>query len=104
MVSTDIYHCVATIILKFNDCNNLLYKYSTRRITMIDFFKKLFGSAVKIPADAPYKVEAPTEAPVSEAAMPFPAPKPTEKPAKKTATKSATKPATKTRKPKTAKS
>ena len=30
---------------------------------MIDFFKKLFGSAVKVPAEtpAPYKVETPAE-------------------------------------------
>jgi hypothetical protein len=31
---------------------------------MLDFFKKLFGASVKVPAEAPYKVEAP--APVVE--------------------------------------
>ena len=63
---------------------------------MIAFLKKLFGSAVKVPAEAPYKVETPAEAPVSEPALLFPAPKPT----KKSATKSAVKTAPKARKPK----
>ena len=58
---------------------------------MINFFKKLFGSAVKVPAEAPYKVEAPV--PVAKVA-PFPAPK---KVAKKPAVKKAT--TTKPRKP-----
>jgi hypothetical protein len=63
---------------------------------MIDFFKKLFGSAVKVPAEAPYKVEAPViqDAPVEgnftkeqvQAAV---------KSAKKSTAKPATKPAVK---------
>lgn len=56
---------------------------------MIEFFKKIFGSAVKVPAEAPYKVEAPVEE------TPFPVEKATKKSAKKPTVKKAT-----TRKPK----
>jgi hypothetical protein len=58
------------MIFKDNDKNG---KYSTRRITMLEFFKKLFGST---PAETPvpYKVESPVvEAPKVEQ-FPFPAP------------------------------
>ena len=46
---------------------------------MIEFFKKLFGSAVKVPAEAPYKIEAPV---VQTQVDQFPFPAPADKPAK----------------------
>ena len=39
-----------------------LTKYSTRRIIMLEFFKKLFGSK-SAETTAPYKVEAPAVTP-----------------------------------------
>jgi hypothetical protein len=45
---------VQQIILKDNDTNG---KYSTRRITMLSFLKKIFGSKPTEPTAAPYKVE-----------------------------------------------
>jgi hypothetical protein len=46
---------VQQIILKDNDENN--GKYSTRRIIMLSFLKKIFGAKPSESTAAPYKVE-----------------------------------------------
>ena len=46
---------VQQIILKDNDAKN--GKYSTRRITMLSFLKKIFGAKPAESSAVPYKVE-----------------------------------------------
>jgi hypothetical protein len=86
------------IILKDNDTNG---KYSTRRITMLSFLKKIFGSKPAESTAVPYKVESPVvEAPKVEQ-FPFPAPAEKKTADKKPAAKAKT--ARKSRAPKTPK-